>query len=138
MLLRSSEFVPIGRENSDSTHAVVDRAGANIPWHTNSSGSELAPITMKERPERVSGSARTAGSLLAAPPTMPDDALVTSRAVDAAGRDRGPIRKQREVDVARRVNGSLTGALQSALECSGERKCGGKPQESSVRRLTEG
>jgi hypothetical protein len=31
MLLRSSEFVPIGREKSDSTHAVVGRTGANIP-----------------------------------------------------------------------------------------------------------
>jgi hypothetical protein len=31
MLLLSSDFVPVGREKSDSPNAVVGRTGANIP-----------------------------------------------------------------------------------------------------------
>jgi hypothetical protein len=44
------------------------------------------------------------------------------------GRDRGPIRKQREAIDARRADRSLTGVFQSALECRGKRGAG-KAQE---------
>jgi hypothetical protein len=52
MLLLSCDFVPFGREKSDSTNAVVGRTDANIPLNTSSSGSglELAPITTKDGP----------------------------------------------------------------------------------------
>jgi hypothetical protein len=43
-------------------------------------------------------------------------------------RDRGTVRKQREVDGAQSGEVPLTGALQTALECRGRRGCGESPR----------
>jgi hypothetical protein len=74
---------------------------------------------------------------------VPDEAHVASRAADAPSWSEGwagqrSLRKQREVNDARRADGSLAGVLQSALECREKRGCGESPIKYSGRWLTEG
>jgi hypothetical protein len=83
ILLLSSDFVSLGREMSRSKHT-VDVAGRHqTSRRTPKARVALAPIRMRDRPESASRSARRAGTLFAASPAMPDDALGTSRAADA-------------------------------------------------------
>jgi hypothetical protein len=135
-----------GRSPTHLTPSSAGRAPTSCRTQTAGSARELAPINGCER--------QTREGRPSALPKEPDPCLRHCRRCPTTpwfvpcggrarhgrrfGRDRGPTRKQREVDVAHRADGSFTGALQSALECSGKRACGGKPHKGSVSRAYRG